>query len=105
MRSSADDPDPATIAIAALSHFATDPKTLARFFALTGLDADNLRAAVATAGFTTGVLDFILQDEQLLIAVAAAQDTTPEAIVAARQRLEAPLLDDDWPPRPVDDWA
>jgi len=106
MRSSADDPDAATIAIAALSYFATDPRTLSRFFALTGLDAETLRAAAGTESFATGVLDFVLQDERLLIAVARAQDITPEAILAARQRLDRHgHTEDDWPPRPADDWA
>jgi len=105
MRSSTEPLDPATIAIAALSHFATDPRILSRFFALTGLDAQSLREAATTPGFAAGILDFVLQDEQLLIAVAEAQDTTPEAIVAARRRLDRPQVDDDWPPRPANDWA
>lgn len=105
MRSSTEPLDPAAIAIAALSHFATDPKTLARFFALTGLDPQSLREAATTPGFTVGILDFVLQDERLLIELAEAQDTTPEAIVAARQRLDRTRQDDDWPPRPAGDWA
>lgn len=105
MRSSTEPLDPVAIAIAALSHFATDPKTLSRFFALTGLDPQSLREAAASPGFASGILDFVLQDEQLLIEVARAQDTTPEAIVAARRRLEAPVHDDEWPPRPAGDWA
>ncbi|GAB5447359.1 DUF3572 domain-containing protein [Gymnodinialimonas sp.] len=93
------------IAIAALSHFATEPKTLARFFALTGLDAQSLRETATTPGFAMGILDFVLQDERLLVELARAQETTPEAIVAARHRLDRPVHDDDWPPRPSGDWA
>lgn len=105
MRSSGEDLDPVAIAIAALSHFATEPKILSRFFALSGLDANSIRAGAMTPGFTAGVLDFVLQDDELTIAVAAAQDTTPEAIVAARASLDAPREADDWPPQPHDDWA
>ena len=88
--------------IAALSHFATEPKTLSRFFALTGLDPVTLRDAASAPGFVAGVLDFVLQDPKVLSAVAEAQETTPEAIAAARARLDRRTGsgDDDWPPRP-----
>lgn len=98
-------PDPGTIAIAALSHFATDEKLLSRFFALTGLNPHSLREAASRPGFTAGILDFVLQDEQLLVAVADAQDIAPEAVAAARQSLDRRPSDDDWPPRGHDDWA
>jgi len=100
-------PDAATIAIAALSHFATDPKTLNRFFALTGLDPDNLRTVAASPDFVAGVLDFVLQDDAVVLAVAQAQEIPPEAIAEARRRLErtrAPM-EEDWPPRTADDFA
>lgn len=98
-------PDGQTIAIAALSHFATNSRTLDRFFAVTGLDPASLREAAATEGFVAGVLDFVLSDEALTVAVAHEQDIAPEAIAAARQRLDRPVVDDDWPPRGADDWA
>jgi hypothetical protein len=122
-RPPADDPEAGAIVIAALSHFATEPKTLARFFALTGLDAGMLREAAGTPSFTAGVLDFVLSEPRVLAAVAAAQETTPEAIAAARARLDrrdraeddwpprpandqsGTAADDDWPPRVADDWA
>ncbi|WP_108659140.1 DUF3572 domain-containing protein [Acuticoccus kandeliae] len=99
-------PQAETIAIAALSHFATTPKVLNQFFALTGLDPTSLRDAAASPSFVAGVLDFVLQDEEVLLAVAAAQEITPDDIVAARKRLDRPMVaDDDWPPRIADDWA
>ncbi|MBJ3777649.1 DUF3572 domain-containing protein [Acuticoccus mangrovi] len=99
-------PDPGAIAIAALSHFATEPKTLDRFFALTGLDPTSLRDAAASPSFIAGVLDFVLEDEKVLLAIAAAQETTPEAIMAARRRMDRKTIaEDDWPPRAHDDWA
>ena len=105
-REGGDRPDAGTLAIAALSHFATDGKLLARFFALTGLDPARLREAAGTPGFTAGVLDFVLADERLLIALAAEQETTPQAIAAARASLDhSSPYEDDWPPRTGDDWA
>jgi len=106
--------DAASIAIAALSHLATDQRLLDRFFALTGLDPATLRDVAGTRTFTAGVLDFVLSDERLVLAVAAAQDVPPEAIADARRSLERhrpaeeerPVaLDEDWPPRVADDWA
>ncbi|WMS42738.1 DUF3572 domain-containing protein [Acuticoccus sp. MNP-M23] len=98
-------PDAGTIAIAALSHFATDERVLSRFFALTGLDPSSLREAAGTRGFTAGVLDFVLEDQKLLVAVADAQDLSPQDIVEARQLLDKPAQDEDWPPRTSRDWA
>jgi hypothetical protein len=102
-----DAPDAATIAIAALSHFATDPKTLNRFFALTGLDPDNLRDVAGSPEFVAGVLDFVLQDDTVVLAVAEAQEIPPEAIAEARRRLDRPAasVGEDWPPRTTDDVA
>jgi hypothetical protein len=106
--------DAAAIAIAALSHFATDTRILDRFFALTGLDPAALREVAGTRSFTAGVLDFVLSDERLVIAVAEAQEIPPEAIADARRSLERktprgsdrPLaVEDDWPPRVADDYA
>lgn len=76
-----------------------------RFFALTGLDATNLRAASTTQGFVAGVLDFILQDERLVTEIAAAEGLRPDAILIARQRLDRPTDAEDWPPRSSDEWA
>lgn len=99
-----DDPEAGAIVIAALSYFATDPKTLGRFFALTGLDTNSLREAAGTPTFVAGVLDFVLAEPKVLAAVAAAQETTPGAIAAARARLDRrDASEDDWPPRPAGD--
>lgn len=101
----ADEGEALAIAISALSYFATEPKILERFFALTGLEAHSIKEAAATPGFVTGVLDFVLSDEALLLEVAQMQEIPPEAIMAARERLDRPVAEDDWPPRTADDWA
>jgi len=106
--------DAASIAIAALSHIGTDARLMDRFFALTGLDLTTLRQVAASPAFIAGVLDFVLGDERLVVAVAEAQEIPPEAIAEARRSLERtrPLeeerarpMEDDWPPRVADDWA
>lgn len=85
----AKDLDPHTVAIAALSHLATEPDELERFFALTGLGPDSLREAAGEPAFVESILDFVLGDDRLTLAVAAAQDVPPEEIAQVRGRLEA----------------
>ena len=106
--------DAAAIAIAALSHIATDDDLLERFFALTGLDPAALREIATQRSFIAGVLDFVLADDALVIAVAQSQDIPPETIMAARQSLDrrrrgdnsrGTRTEDEWPPRVADDWA
>ena len=81
--------DPEAVAIAALSYLATDQDELARFLALTGLGPESLREAVAHPAFAESLLDFVLSEDRLVLAVAAAQDLSPDEIVHARGRLEA----------------
>lgn len=75
------------IAIAALGYLAADPEHLERFLSLSGLDPADLRRAAASPGFFAGVLDFILEDESLLLAFAADHGINPAAIVRARSHL------------------
>ena len=81
------EPDAQTIAIAALSYLATEPERLGRFLALTGLGPDSVREAARSPRFLAGVLDFILQEDDMVLAVADAQDVPPDAILAARRTL------------------
>jgi hypothetical protein len=75
------------VAIAALGFLASDPHHLERFLSLSGLDPSGLREAAASPGFLAGVLDFLLEDESLLLAFAADQGLKPDSIVKARARL------------------
>jgi hypothetical protein len=89
------EPDAQTIAIAALSYLATEPERLGRFLALTGLGPGSVREAARSPLFLAGVLDFILQEDEMVLAVADAQDVPPDAILAARHRLGGrPPLED-----------
>ena len=58
-----------------------------RFLALTGLTADDLRAALGDPAVLVAVLDFLSAHEPDLIAAAAALGTTPSALIAARESL------------------
>ena len=77
----------AEVAIAALGFLADDPERLERFLALSGLGPHNLREAAAEPKFLSAVLDYVTDDEKLLIAFATREGQRPEAIVRARVAL------------------
>ncbi len=85
----AEEPDAETIAIAALSYLATETDELARFLAVSGLEPTALRETATSPAFLIGLLDFILEDDRRVIALAEAQGIAPEAVVRARNRFEA----------------
>lgn len=76
-----------SLAITALGFIAADPDLLPRFLAVTGISAGEIRAAAAEPGFLAGVLDFLLAHEPSVMAFAAATDTDPASLAAARRVL------------------
>lgn len=80
-------PDAQDIAIAALAFIAGDEERLSRFIALTGLTPGNMRAAAAQPGFWAAVLDHVVADEELLLAVAADQRIGAQEVALAQARL------------------
>jgi hypothetical protein len=58
-----------------------------RFLAITGLDADGLRAAIGEPATHLAVLDFLCGHEPDLIAAAEALGLAPGDLAAARDRL------------------
>jgi hypothetical protein len=75
------------LAVAALEYLAAEPDRLSRFLGISGLGPQNLRQAASDPHFLASVLDYIIADEPLLIGLAAARETPPERIVAARAAL------------------
>lgn len=58
-----------------------------RFLAVTGLDADGLRAAIGEPATHLAVLDFLCAHEPDLIAAAQALGMQAAGLAAARERL------------------
>lgn len=85
---SAVQPDPELLAIQALSFLAGDPERLTRFLGITGLDPAGLRIAAREPRFLASVLAYLLADEALLLAFAANQQLSPEAVLAASAKLD-----------------
>ncbi|MGI9403350.1 MAG: DUF3572 domain-containing protein [Hyphomicrobium sp.] len=82
------DPDTAeTIAISALAFLADDEQRLGRFLALTGLGPAELSAQARAPRILASVLDYLLQDESLLLVFAASHRIAPDQISPAQQLL------------------
>ncbi|SEI98587.1 Protein of unknown function [Sphingobium sp. AP50] len=79
----------ATLALMALGWTLSDGGRADRLLALTGLDVDALRAGIDNPAILGAVLTFLSDHEPDLIACAEAIDTTPAALIAAQQRLNA----------------
>jgi hypothetical protein len=64
-----------------LNHLAQNPEQLAEFMGITGLSPDGLRRAIGTRSFASGLLDYVVQNEPLLLAVSEANALRPETIM------------------------
>ena len=75
------------IVASVLTFLASEPERLARFFILTGLRADTIRAVSRTPRFAASVLDYVLADEKLLLAFASGAEIKPEVLAHVRRNL------------------
>jgi hypothetical protein len=78
------------IGVAGLSYLAAEPERIGRFLAVTGLGPENIRAAAKEPSFLPALLDYLLANEQELVAFAAEMDLEPGSIIAARNVLAPP---------------
>jgi len=82
------DPDPATLALAALVWTLSDAARAERLLALTGLDSQELRARAGDPTLLAAVLGFLAQHEPDLTACADSLGLAPQALIAAQRKLE-----------------
>jgi hypothetical protein len=75
-------PTLAELADLCLIHLAQNPEQLSEFMIVTGLSPDRLRRAVSTRFFAVGLLDYVVQNEPLLLAVSESSAVRPETIMA-----------------------
>ena len=80
------------LAISALAFLAGDPERLGRFLSLTGIGPDAIRKAATEPAFLAGVLDHVVSDETLLVAVAAHAGVSPFTV----ERAQAVLSGKPW---------
>jgi hypothetical protein len=82
------EPDDAALALRALAWTLGDRDRAERLLALTGLDPAMLRARAGEPAILAATLCFLENHEPDLIACAGTLEVRPEALVAARRRLE-----------------
>lgn len=74
----------------AFAFLAEDEDRLYRFLDMTGLRPDSIREAAAQPGFLVAVLDHVLSDDELVLAVAGRLGIRPERVQEARWKLQPP---------------
>ena len=83
--------DPQALALSALGWILGDPARADRLLALTGITPDSLRSALgdpaALPEMLGAVLDFLLGNENDLLAAAVALAVAPEFFATAREQL------------------
>lgn len=85
-----------TLAIQALTAILADDDLLPRFLSVTGSSGDDLRTRMNDPDFLGAVLDFVLEQDEIVHLVAQAAGVEPEMIGRARLKLPGGLV--DWTP-------
>jgi hypothetical protein len=75
------------LAVQALAFIVEDDGRLNGFIASTGIAAQSIRDAARDPNFLVGVLEYILADENLLIAFADSAGFDPAEVARSRQAL------------------
>ena len=76
-----------TIALQALAFLAGDEQALDGFLRLTGMGLPDIRAAAGNPDMLAGVLDYLLQDESMLLAFCETAAIKPDEPGRARAYL------------------
>ncbi len=76
-----------SIGVSALLFLASDSERLMRFLTLTGVDPAQLRIELREPHMLAAVLDYMLQDESLLLVFCASEGIPPEQIAPAKRSL------------------
>ncbi|URW75796.1 DUF3572 domain-containing protein [Sphingomonas donggukensis] len=82
-------PDDSTLALRALVWTLAEPQRAMRLLDTTGLAPADLRSSASAPATLVALLTFLEAHEPDLIACAEGIGTTPAALVATRERLEA----------------
>lgn len=76
-----------TIALQAITFIGQDERALNSLMAQSGVGLDDLRDNLQDPAFLAGILDFLLNDEEALLAFCNEVDLTPELFLHARRAL------------------
>jgi hypothetical protein len=89
--------DAESLAVQALGFLADEPERLGRFLAVTGIGGNDIRAAAREPGFLTGVLEYLLGDEALLLSFSAEASIDPAEVARALAALGGQRWERDVP--------
>jgi len=82
------------LAVEALGFLGRSPVRLVRFRDSSGMRPDTLRAAAQSPDFLAGLMDYVAQDEDLLLAFADEAGVKPESVMQARRLLSPAAFPD-----------
>ena len=72
-----------------LHYLAQNPDQLAEFMVQSGLSPSDLRGLVGTDGSAHGLVDYVVSNEPVLLAVAADAKVSPETVMRTWAKLHA----------------
>lgn len=84
------------LALSGLGFLAEDPNRLGRFLSLSGMGPDELRAEAGSAHVMTAVLDYLLEDESLLLVFAGMKGLDPASVAEAHRLLAGEGAHREW---------
>ena len=76
-----------TLAVAAFSAITGDEERMSRFMSISGLRPETIRQAAESSRFFAAILEYVVSDEPLLIALATELGVRPERLMAAHLAL------------------
>jgi hypothetical protein len=80
-------PTPKELADLCLQHLAENPEQLAEFMNISGFDPASLRGALGSAGLAHGLIDYVVQNEPLLLSLCANNGLKPETVMRVWAKL------------------
>ena len=80
----------AEIGVSGIGFLAGEPEYFSRFVALTGVDVSDIADISQSEGFLAAVLQFILEDDSLLLSFCQAHDHESETVNKAYYKLAGP---------------
>ena len=83
----ASQPSTDEIADLCLTHLVNNPEQLADFMSITGLSPNNLKRAASDGTLATGLIDYVVQNEPLLLAICQSASIKPDAVMRAWAKL------------------
>ena len=75
------------IALRALTWIAGDDDLMVGFVSVSGADLSEIRDRATEPAFLAGVMDYVMADEELLLAFARINDLQPEQVAKAARTL------------------